>query len=86
MRLRWPLKADAAALLSAFFMAWAAPAAAWAQSCSAAATPQPAWVQSGAPEDATHLFANGVADWRSGTTLDATRDAARTRALMELGQ
>jgi hypothetical protein len=86
VRLRWPLKADTAALLSAFFMAWAAPAAAWAQSCSTAATPQPAWVQSGAPEDATHLFANGVADWRSGTTLDATRDAARTRALTELGQ
>ena len=64
-----------------------APCAA-AQSCplAAAAVPQPAWVQAGAPDDATHLFANGVADARSGATLETTRDAARTRALAELGQ
>jgi hypothetical protein len=87
VRRRLFLKADAAALLSTFSMACGAPAAAWAQSCSSsAATPQPAWVQTGAPEDATHLFANGVADWRSGAALDATREAARTRALAELGQ
>ena len=79
-------KAGAATLLAAVFLVLISPSEARAQSCSRAATPQPAWVQTGAPEDATHLFANGVADWRSGLTLDAVRDAARTRALTELGQ
>jgi hypothetical protein len=43
-------------------------------------------VAGGGPEDTTHLLANGAADWRSGATLDATREAARARALTELGQ
>lgn len=67
---------------------WGATTGAWAQACpqAGAATAQPAWVTQVLPDEGTHLHASGVADWPRGTALETVRDAARSRALTELGQ
>lgn len=74
----WALGAALAALP-------AAPVAAQGCALAGAATPQPAWVTSpGSAADM--LVAVGVAELAGAGTLEAAREAARTRAVTELAQ